>query len=134
MLNTQLSIPIANINRRQESPTLKKFKSTRTEFRFLVDMVLDDCDDEDTLYTEIVDHFSIPVRERGKYPSDASFDSGLTTEQIEIYTMQYHYAVEFLKPKWRNKDLYQYDMHEYFARLLSSLEDAPYYVMDGKVV
>ena len=73
------------------------------------------------------DHFSIPIKEWGKYLSDAVFDSCLTTDQIEIYTCCYEYAVQFLKPKWMVKDLYKYDMHEYFSLVNSDLEDAPYY-------
>ena len=125
-METQLVLPIPNINTHHESPKLEAFKAIRAEFRYLVSMVLDGCDDEDTIYTDIIDHFSIPICERGKYVSDAVFDSGLMTEQIEVYTMHYHYAVQFLKPKWMDKDLYKYDMHEYFSRLNSDLEDAPY--------
>ena len=63
----QLTIPLPEINRIQESPRLQTFKKTHTQFRFLTDMLLEDAE-HDVVYNEIVDHFGVPLHERGKYP------------------------------------------------------------------
>ena len=110
-----------------ESPRLKKFKRTRQQFRFFMSSLTDSPDiDIDTIWQDIVDHFGIPVKEWGKFPSDEHIDPHLSSDQLEIYTCVYHQANIFLQTQvFRLKGLdHPEDIAEFWGDFMTDLNTA----------